>query len=80
MAQQAMQFNAEEAFNPPSKRNTCAVVITYHPNTSLFDRIKAVASQVGRVVIVDNTPGNEAVGLLYQFVEGKCVRTNHKRR
>jgi rhamnosyltransferase len=38
----------------PEKRNTCAVVVTFHPDADLFDRMERVAKQAGQTVIVDN--------------------------
>ena len=33
-----------------------AIVVTYHPDASVIDRIRRLAGQAGHVVIVDNTP------------------------
>ena len=42
----------------PEPANICAVIVTYHPDTGLAERVQAIAAQVGGVVIVDN--GSEA--------------------
>jgi rhamnosyltransferase len=36
------------------RETICAVVVTYHPDLGLFDRIEKVVKQVGQTVIVDN--------------------------
>jgi rhamnosyltransferase len=38
----------------PNMQNICAIVITYHPDTEIYDRIERIASQVNKVIIVDN--------------------------
>lgn len=38
----------------PSPRNTCPVIVTYHPDGSFPDRLKRVQSQFPSVIIVDN--------------------------
>ncbi len=40
----------------PSKQNTGAVVIAYHPDPGLIDRLRTVREQVCRTLVVDNTP------------------------
>jgi rhamnosyltransferase len=38
----------------PEKQNTCAVVVTFHPDADLFHRMERVVKQAGQTVIVDN--------------------------
>jgi rhamnosyltransferase len=38
----------------PDSSNTCAIVITYHPDQELPSRLSRLADQVGRVIVVDN--------------------------
>ena len=38
----------------PEKRNTCAVVVTFHPDAHLLHRMERVSEQAGQTVIVDN--------------------------
>lgn len=47
--------------------NTCAVVVTYHPDPALFDRLKLLFPQVQRMVIVDNGSSDEAVSRLREI-------------
>ena len=44
-----------QTVNPGSKADVCAVVVTYHPDNKFPDRLVRVRSQVGRVVVVDNS-------------------------
>jgi rhamnosyltransferase len=44
-----------------------AVVITYHPPAAILQNIAALAAQVDLVVIVDNTPGSDAVAVLNEL-------------
>ncbi len=53
---------------PPTRGNTCAVVVTYHSDDQLFERLSAVASQVDRVFIVDNASSPDEVQALRQGV------------
>lgn len=38
----------------PKKTNVCAVIVTYHPDDGLAERVAEVVSQVDRAVLVDN--------------------------
>jgi rhamnosyltransferase len=38
----------------PTKKNICAVIVTYHPAEGLDNRVAHIANQVSKVVIVDN--------------------------
>lgn len=40
----------------PSKQNTGAVIVAFHPDQGIIDRLPALREQVCRVLIVDNTP------------------------
>jgi rhamnosyltransferase len=39
----------------------CAVIVTFHPDGAIGDRIESVANEVGCVVVVDNGSGPETV-------------------
>jgi len=52
----------------PSKSNTCAVVVTYHPDADFPSRLLALAGEVDRVVIVDNGSTEEARSMLRSLV------------
>jgi len=45
----------------PATEAVCAVIVTYHPDAGLADRIEKVIKQVGQIVIVDN--GSQGAGL-----------------
>ena len=40
----------------PAKETICAVAVTYFPDANFIDHVDRVRRQVGRMVIVDNTP------------------------
>jgi rhamnosyltransferase len=40
--------------------NTCAVVVTYFPDQGFPNRLRAIHSQVGHVIVVDNASGDES--------------------
>ncbi len=44
----------------PQPTNICAVIVTYHPDDCLAERVEAIAEQVSSVVIVDNGSEPEA--------------------
>jgi rhamnosyltransferase len=53
---------------PPTAQAICAVVVTYHPDSGLADRIEKIARQVGQTVIVDNGSPSSCVEQIKQFV------------
>src|SRR5713101_1964670 len=43
----------------PVSQSVCAVIVTYHPDPDLRDRLQRVTKQVSQIVIVDNgSPGS----------------------
>jgi rhamnosyltransferase len=38
----------------PTAQSICAVLVTYHPDSGLFDRVEKIVPQVGETLIVDN--------------------------
>ena len=38
----------------PSRNNICAVVVTYHPDIKLRERIEQIRYQVDKLLIIDN--------------------------
>lgn len=38
----------------PQRENSCAVIITYHPDEGLSDRLRRIVGQVSVIVIIDN--------------------------
>ena len=48
----------------PEIRNIFAVVVTYHPDKELFDRIKLIRSQVDKVLIVDNNSSSDCIEMI----------------
>ena len=51
----------------PEIRNIFAVVVTYHPDKELFDRIKLIRSQVDKVLIVDNNSSSDCIEKISSF-------------
>jgi rhamnosyltransferase len=50
---------------PISKKDICAIVISYHPELNISDKISQLAKQVDRVVIIDNgSTSTELVSLI----------------
>ena len=45
----------------PNMQNICAIVITYHPDMEIYGRIERIASQVNKVIIVDNGSSKENI-------------------
>jgi rhamnosyltransferase len=43
----------------PNRENTCAVVISFHPDLEFFERIKPVSEEVTKVIVVDNGSSEE---------------------
>ena len=66
----------------PSAANICAVIVAYFPDEDFEARLKTILYQVGRLVIVDNTP--EAISLSPGMIDTwgeriHCI-TNHANR
>lgn len=58
----------------PSARTVCAVVVTYHPDEGLCDRIKRIAPQVNQTVVVDNGSPSRCVEQLRALATGLRVQ------
>jgi len=48
----------------PEKANTCAVIVTYHPDSDFVSRVEAIAHQVSAVLIVDNGSNENETSML----------------
>ncbi len=48
----------------PQKENICAVIVTYHPDNGIRERIERILMQVGAAVVVDNNSPAEKQSLL----------------
>jgi rhamnosyltransferase len=49
---------------PPERRNTCAIIVTYHPDAAFPDRFSHLLQQVDAIFVVDNNSGPDAVSML----------------
>jgi rhamnosyltransferase len=47
-------FTSNIKQNAPSRENTCAIVVSYNPESSIFEKILHLLDQVSRVVVIDN--------------------------
>lgn len=47
-------FTLNTKCNAPEKENTCAIVVSYNPQASIFEKILRLSDQVGCVVVIDN--------------------------
>lgn len=54
---------ARTEFSPLQKR-PCGVVVTYHPDGGVCDRIRAMRAECGRLLVVDNGSGDETASLI----------------
>ena len=64
----------------PAKETICAVAVTYFPDPSFIDHVDRARRQVGRMVIVDNTPDPAAGDSVARAVaghDGVSVIRNH---
>jgi len=43
----------------PCKNNICAIIVTFHPDKKIQDRIELIANQVKKIIIVDNKSSEE---------------------
>lgn len=64
----------------PEKENICAVIVTYHPDNGIQERIERILKQVGAAVVIDNNSPAEKVSLLSKisFENPGCYVINNK--
>ena len=51
----------------PSRDNICAVVVTYHPDIGLRERIERIRHQVDKLLIVDNNSAPDCVEIIQKI-------------
>lgn len=51
----------------PSRKNICAVVVTYHPDVELYERIEKIRRQVDRLLIVDNSSKPDCIHMIQRI-------------
>lgn len=54
-------------------RQICAVLVTYHPDAGLPDRVNRILEQAGGLVIVDNASGEQARAMLRMIASSSSV-------
>jgi rhamnosyltransferase len=59
----------------PSQNNTCAVIVSYHPDYQIIDRVKTISTQVNEVVIIDNNSNTLEREYLDKIIEQ--IRNTH---
>ncbi|HEV8621131.1 MAG TPA: glycosyltransferase [Nitrospiraceae bacterium] len=60
-------MNVQGLFSPgPSPENIAAVIVTYYPDSKFAERLGRVSDQGVFAIVVDNTPGRAAEGLLHR--------------
>ena len=48
----------------PFSNNICAVIVTYHPDNGLRERIEQIRHQVDKLLIVDNNSASDCVAMI----------------
>jgi rhamnosyltransferase len=51
----------------------CAIIVTYHPDALFHERVLAISSQVGNVIIVDNGSNGNAAKMLREINQSQTV-------
>jgi len=64
---------------PPRPAGTAAVVVTYHPDRGFGDRLRRLAAQVARVIVVDNSNGVATETSLRQLISEKVELIENSR-
>ena len=49
------------------KENICCIVVTFHPDKNLYERIEAIRSQVDRLLIVDNHSDSDCIFMIREI-------------
>lgn len=63
----------------PTKKNTCAVIVTYYPDDDFHQRLSSVVKQVDRVLVVDNNSGTEAISRLRELPGIELIANDENR-
>jgi rhamnosyltransferase len=58
---------------PRDRHDVCAVLVTYHPDNELPDRVRRVLRQVGKLVIVDNGSDARQVEMLRELAANQAI-------
>lgn len=51
----------------------CAIIVTYHPDALFHERVLAISTQVGNVIIVDNGSNNNAIKMLQEINQTQSI-------
>jgi rhamnosyltransferase len=63
----------EKSLQSPDSRSVCAVIVTYHPDPELGDRVALVTKQVSQVVIVDNGSSASCIEQIRNVAEKSAI-------
>ncbi len=61
------------SFEQPHKNNICAIIVTYHPDKDLPQRVSKILPQVDRVILVDNNSNPEAKKMLHDLAQQEQI-------
>ena len=61
------------SFKQPHKNNICAVIVTYHPDKDLPQRVSKISPQVDCVILVDNNSNPEAQKMLHDLAQQEQI-------
>lgn len=51
----------------------CAIIVTYHPDTLVKERLSAISKQVNKIIIVDNTANESTTEMLQVLCQNQLV-------
>jgi rhamnosyltransferase len=58
-----------------NRTDVCAIIVTFHPDEDFAARAQRIAGQVGRLILVDNASGAQALAMLEGIAAGSARST-----
>jgi rhamnosyltransferase len=58
----------------PNRDNICGIMVTYHPDTQLFQRLAVLVRQIAALVIVDNHSDIDSQAMLQEFSQNPSIK------
>jgi rhamnosyltransferase len=70
------------SYIPPSKENTCCIVVTFHPGPELTTTLARLADQLDAIILIDNASGTPETEMLRSLAAAPGVQLiqNHANR
>jgi rhamnosyltransferase len=72
----------QDTVSPKGRQDilSCAVIVSYHPSTSILDNLAPLREQVDSIIVVDNTPISHPSSVVddLEHLEGCVVIRNNK--